>query len=72
MELTRPPGENLERQVGLCLTCRHGRQVSSSRDSTFWLCELSIVDARFLKYPRLPVTSCTGYAPRGGGVERSD
>jgi hypothetical protein len=72
MELTRPPEDDLEQQVGLCLTCRHGRQVSSSRDSTFWLCELSIVDARFRKYPRLPVTSCAGYVRREDGVERSD
>ena len=27
----------------------------------FILCELSVTDPRFPKYPRLPVLSCEGY-----------
>ena len=33
----------------------------SDRGSVFYLCELSKVDARFPKYPRLPVLRCAGY-----------
>jgi glutamate N-acetyltransferase/amino-acid N-acetyltransferase len=48
--------------VGLCLRCRHSRTVKTRR-SLFWLCELSKTDARFPKYPRLPVVQCAGYTP---------
>ena len=34
-----------------------------SRDSLFWLCELSFVDPRFRKYPALPVLQCDGFVP---------
>jgi len=59
--------------VGLCLTCRHARAVTTSR-SRFWLCQLSARDPRFEKYPRLPVRSCPGYerSSRGGESEGSE
>ncbi len=37
------------------------RRIESDRGSIFYLCELSKVDPRYPKYPRLPVLSCTGY-----------
>jgi hypothetical protein len=46
--------------AGLCESCRHARPVETPR-SRFWLCELSASDARFEKYPRLPVLACEGY-----------
>lgn len=46
---------------GLCESCRHSRKVESARGSTFWLCELSFTDPRFVKYPPLPVLECLGY-----------
>jgi hypothetical protein len=49
--------------VGLCVTCRHAETVESSRGATFWLCRLSSTDARFPKYPRLPVVVCRGHEP---------
>lgn len=52
-----------EATVGLCFTCRHSRRVATPR-STFWLCELAASDARFEKYPRLPVLECGGYEQR--------
>jgi hypothetical protein len=52
-----------ESEVGLCLTCRHARIVPTPRQS-YWLCELSFTDARFAKYPRLPVLACDGYEPK--------
>jgi len=49
--------------IGLCATCRHVRMVQSSHGSLFYLCQLAEVDARFAKYPRLPVLRCVGYEP---------
>jgi hypothetical protein len=50
-------------RVGLCASCRHARRLRSSRGSQFWLCQLSATDARFRKYPELPVLTCNGYRP---------
>jgi hypothetical protein len=50
-----------DERVGLCAECAHARVVLSGRGSSFWLCRLSEVDARFRKYPRLPVVECDGY-----------
>jgi hypothetical protein len=47
---------------GLCASCVHARVVETARQSTFLLCGLSFTDARFPKYPRLPVLTCEGYA----------
>lgn len=46
---------------GLCSTCRHAHRIDAAR-STFWRCRLSETDARFARYPRLPVLACDGYA----------
>jgi hypothetical protein len=46
---------------GLCSDCLHARQLESARGSVFLLCNLSLTDPRFPKYPRLPVLSCDGY-----------
>ena len=51
-------------EPGLCANCRHARIIRSDRGSVFYLCELSFTDARFPKYPRLPVLACSGYTPR--------
>jgi len=55
-------------QVGLCATCVHSRSIQSAKGSVFWLCEQSKRDARFKKYPALPVRACTGY--RDAKLER--
>jgi len=51
--------------AGLCADCIHARTVESNRGSVFLLCELSRSDSRFVKYPRLPVLSCSGYEKAG-------
>jgi hypothetical protein len=51
--------------TGLCADCLHARRIESPRGSVFYLCELSLSDPRFPKYPRLPVVSCSGYEKRG-------
>jgi len=50
-------------RVGLCGTCQHARRIESDRGSVFYLCELSASDAKFPKYPALPVLRCSGYTP---------
>jgi hypothetical protein len=46
------------------VSCQHAQAITSVRGSTFTLCKLSFVDARFAKYPALPVRQCTGYQER--------
>ncbi len=50
---------------GLCARCRHA-SVARSRRSAFLRCGLAEVDARFPRYPRLPVVECAGYRRRDG------
>lgn len=45
---------------GLCGDCAYARVIDSGR-STFYLCERSLTDPRFHKYPPLPVLACPGY-----------
>ena len=53
-----------DRRRGLCASCAHARRVTSARGSTFVLCALSQSDARYAKYPPLPVVRCDGYELR--------
>ena len=48
--------------AGLCSTCAHVRAITSDRGSAFLLCQLSLTDKQFPKYPRLPVLTCPGYS----------
>ena len=50
------------RSGSLCDACRHARLVRSRRNR-FLLCERSLEDARFPRYPRLPVLTCDGFVP---------
>jgi hypothetical protein len=53
--------------AGLCATCEHLR-VQASKTSVFVRCGLAEVDARFAKYPPLPVRVCGGYSDKTGGL----
>jgi hypothetical protein len=53
--------ENNLSGLGLCSDCVHAHRISSDKGSTFLQCRLSFTDSRFVKYPRLPVLSCSGY-----------
>jgi len=53
-------------RVGLCSVCRHARAIHSAKGSEFWLCERSKTDARFNKYPALPVRACAGFEQLAG------
>lgn len=56
------PRDEEEERVGLCVRCRHVRSTRNDRGSVFYLCRLSERDARFPRYPRLPVRACDGFA----------
>ncbi len=45
----------------LCESCRHLREVISGKGSRFLLCQLSLSDARWPKYPPQPMRECAGY-----------
>ena len=47
--------------VGLCASCAHSQEVTSSRGAVFYLCRLSFTDPHFPRYPPLPVLNCIGY-----------
>jgi hypothetical protein len=49
-------------EAGLCESCQYARRVASARGSIFILCRKSETDARFVKYPGLPVWQCEGFA----------
>ena len=52
--------------IGLCAECQHLRLIKSDRGSTFYLCQRSLTDSTFPKYPRLPVVECRGFERLAG------
>jgi hypothetical protein len=48
-------------RAGLCASCAHAKIVTSSRESVFFLCQRSLTDPGFPRYPPLPVLTCRGY-----------
>jgi len=67
MPITETKSQEQGENAGLCTSCVHARRITSTRDSEFLLCQLGFSDAQFPKYPRLPVLSCAGFTPVGGG-----
>lgn len=51
---------------GLCGSCMHVKVVVTGRGSRFYLCGRSRDDARFPRYPPIPVVRCGGYEPGSG------
>lgn len=47
--------------VGLCLSCKYARHVEAKETTVYFLCERSLTDPTFPKYPRLPILRCSGY-----------
>jgi len=48
---------------GLCETCQWMREVITPKGSRFLLCQLSITDPAYPKYPPQPIVRCNGYQP---------
>jgi hypothetical protein len=63
-----PSPETLRATVGLCATCVHARTTTTARGSTFYRCGRAESDARFVRYPRLPVVRCVGFEPASGAA----
>jgi hypothetical protein len=55
-------------QPGLCVTCRYSRLIVSGKGSRFFYCSLAETDERYPKYPRLPVSRCSGYQTQPSAV----
>jgi hypothetical protein len=53
----------IERRENLCETCAHVKRYGNDRGSVFLQCGRAKDDARFAKYPRLPVLRCEGWEP---------
>jgi len=49
---------------GMCGDCRHALLRETRRGTAYLRCGRAAWDDRLVKYPRLPVTECEGYAPR--------
>lgn len=49
--------------AGLCETCAHVRVLDAASGSRFYRCNRSDLDARFPRYPPLPVARCAGHQP---------
>ncbi len=63
---TRAPGPGPG--PGLCGACHHSRRIRTRGGSEFRLCERSVNDPRFARYPALPVLLCAGFEPVSGSV----
>lgn len=50
-------------EVGLCAGCRFAESQRSPRGSVFWRCQRAETDARYRRYPELPVEHCPGFEP---------
>ena len=46
--------------TSLCESCRNMREIRTAR-SRFLLCELSVSNADYPKYPPQPIVRCDGY-----------
>ncbi len=45
----------------LCEFCRHMKEIVSRKGSRFLMCQESVADNRFPKYPPQPVVQCNGF-----------
>ena len=68
----------MDASVGLCARCAFAAVQPGGRGSRFWRCRRAEEDARFRRYPSLPVLRCPGYeegarlaAERDAGAERA-
>lgn len=57
--------EQEKTRIGLCASCVHVRELSTKIGATIYLCQLSVKDARFRKFPPLPMVACPGFTKEG-------
>ncbi len=58
--------------ASICHTCAHGKEIVSGKGSRFLLCQLSLQNGRYPKYPPQPVINCSGYAARSDRKSNMD
>lgn len=63
-EPTRASVAALPVDPGMCGDCRHALVKETNRGTAYLRCGRAAWDDRLVKYPRLPVTECEGYAAR--------
>lgn len=56
--------------AGLCASCRHVAVQTTARGSRFYRCRRAETDARYVRYPPLPVRACSGYEAKGARVPK--
>jgi hypothetical protein len=61
--------QTIPESVGQCADCRHVREVASDRGSAFFLCRRAAEDPTYARYPRLPVSGCSGHESGPPGDE---
>ncbi|HST66610.1 MAG TPA: hypothetical protein VLM05_15600 [Mycobacteriales bacterium] len=49
-------------EPGLCGSCRYAARNTTRRGTTYFRCTRAAWDDRLVRYPRLPVLTCVGYA----------
>ena len=49
---------------GLCGDCRHALVKETNRGTAYLRCGRAAWDDRLVKYPRLPMADCPGFAPK--------
>ena len=59
--MTDAPFPVPDHKAGLCSVCAHHRLTGNRRGSRFYLCELSLTDDSFRRYPPLPMIRCPGF-----------
>ncbi len=50
--------------ISLCISCQHVRLIQTPKGSRFLLCNRSLADSAFHKYPPQPVRLCAGFIDR--------
>ena len=55
-------GSALPVDPGLCGRCRHALVKETHRGTAYLRCGRAAWDDRLVRYPRLPVTDCEGFA----------
>jgi hypothetical protein len=55
------PADDARLVAGLCADCRFAKVVRSDRGKVFYQCGKFFEDARFPKYPQLPVRTCPAF-----------
>jgi hypothetical protein len=49
---------------GMCGNCRHALLKETHRGTAYLRCGRAAWDDRLVRYPRLPMTDCEGFAPQ--------